>query len=262
MTDAAGKWDAATLTTVASLTKIEREITQLVDDGTDTYSVQDVDVASAIVPASINISSGLGILEIICVAETECVFSGFSISVTESDDDDTFTAYGTGLVIFAKTGTVAAGTELFRYIIPSDMDDYFKPAVTIGTSTGTISIYSESVYDNKIEIAKEMIGDDASEMLLNNHLLEYIEEDDDILDCIYTPADLGLVSDFLTLSLIYSDLAQGDAESAFMNKSKAYRKDYTEHLRKKFKLLTIDPDQAGGSLIYYSKMSYISQAGR
>jgi len=262
MTDSAGKWDAATLTTVASLTKIEREITQLVDDGTDTYSVQDANVASAITPTSINVSSGLGILEIIGIAETECVFDGFSIVVNESDDDDIFTAYGTGLVLYAKTGTVAAGAELFRYVIPSDLEDYFKPKIAIGTSTGTISIYSESVYDDKIEIAKEMLGDDASEMLLNNHLLEYIEEDDDILDCIYTPADLGLVSDFLTLSLIYSDLAQGDAESAFMNKSKSYRKDYTDHLRKKFKLLTIDPDQAGGSLIYYSKMSYIPQAGR
>ena len=264
MADAAGKWDAATLSTLASLSKIENEITQLDSAGSKSYSIQDADVASAITEASLDVSDGKGLIEVIGVAETECVFSGFSVKVMESDDDSTFAEYGTGLTIYSKTGTVAADTVLFRYVIPSDFEDYFKPDITIGTSTGTISIYIESKYNNKINIAKEMLGDDLSELLINNGLLNYIDIDaDDILDCIYVPADLGLTSDLLTLSLIYRDKARGaEDDSLFWQKSKNYYHEYEESLRKKTRLLVIDTAQDGTNLVYYSRLKYIPQAGR
>lgn len=263
MADATGKWDAATLSTVASISRIEREITQLIGVGNATYSVQDVDVSGAITPDSIDISEGKGILEIIAIAETECSFDGFSIKLQDSDDDSTFADFGTGLVIYGNTGTVAAGTILSKFVIPDNMQDYMKPKITIGTSTGTISIYANSKYDDKITLAKEMLGDDAAEMLINNQLLTFLDTTDNVLDCIYTPADLELVSDLLVLSLIYQDLARGaEDDSRFWQKCKQYRKDYREHFSKKFKLMTIDIDQTGDSLVYYSQMNYISQAGR
>jgi hypothetical protein len=263
MADAAGTWDATTLSTVASLAKFEKEITELVSVGSKTYSVQDGDVSDAIAPGSIDVSDLKGTIEVIGVAETQCVLSGLSIAITESDDDSTFTTYGTGLTIYSKTGTVAAGTELFRYVIPSDFEDYFKPSITIGTSTGTISIYANSIWDNKIEMAKAIIGTDLSLLLINNKLREYLEEDDDILDSVYNPTDLGLVSDFKTLELIYSDLARGaDTPSLFWQKSKEYRRKYDEYFLKSVKMLTIDLYQDGTELIYYADLDFISEFKR
>ena len=263
MVDAAGTWAAAILSTLASLTEIESEVTQLVTNGEKDYSVIGGDVSGAITPTGLDVSEGKGVLEIIGIAATECEFSGFSITLTDSDDDSTYAAYGTGLTIYSKTGTVAAGTVLFKYVIPTDFDDYFKPVITIGTSTGTISIYANSKLSDKISIAKKMLGTDMSLLLVNNKLLSSIDiENDNILDCIYNPTTLGIASDFKTLELIYSDLARGDGESQFWQKSLDYRKKYLEYYPKLAKSLVIDPTQDGSNLIYYAQLNYVSQAGR
>jgi len=262
MADAAGTWAAAVLSTLASITKIESEITQLITSGEKDYSVTAANVAAAITPTGLDVSEGKGVLEIVGIAATECVFSSFSISLTDSDDS-TYAAYGTGLTVYSKTGTVAAGTVLFKYVIPTDFDDYFKPVITIGTSTGTISIYANSKLSDKISIAKKMLGTDMSLLLVNNKLLSSIDiENDNILDCIYNPTTLGIASDFKALELIYSDLARGDGESQFWQKSVSYRKKYLEYYPKLAKSLVIDPTQDGGNLIYYAQLDYVSQAGR
>ena len=262
MADAAGTWAAAVLSTLASITKIESEITQLITSGEKDYSVTAANVAAAITPTGLDVSEGKGVLEIVGIAATECVFSSFSISLTDSDDS-TYAAYGTGLTVYSKTGTVAAGTILFRYVIPTDFDDYFKPVITIGTSTGTVSIYAESKLSDKIALAKSILGTDMSLLLVNNKLLSYIDiENENILDCIYNPTTLGIASDFKALELIYSDLARGDGESQFWQKSVSYRKKYLEYYPKLAKGLVIDPTQDGGNLIYYAQLDYVSQAGR
>lgn len=264
MADAAGKWSAATLTTLDTMSRIEREVTQLVSDGDTVYSVQDGNIATELDPDSIDVSDGKGITEIVGVAETELRTDTFSIAVTDSDDDVTFATFGTGLVLYAETDTVAAGTELFRYVIPSTMQDYFKPKITEGSSIGTISIYAVNRYANKIELAKEQLGIDLSEMLINNGILSYIDVDtDDVLDCVYEPSKLGTTSDLLTLSYIYRDLARGaDENSLYWQKHLAYMEEYKDSLRKNCKLLVIDLTQDGNNLIYYSRMNYIAQAGR
>jgi len=262
MADAAGTWAAAVLSTLASITKIESEITQLITSGEKDYSVTAANVAAAITPTGLDVSEGKGVLEIVGIAATECVFSSFSISLTDSDDS-TYAAYGTGLTVYSKTGTVAAGTILFRYVIPTDFDDYFKPVITIGTSTGTVSIYAESKLSDKIALAKSILGTDMSLLLVNNKLLSYIDiENENILDCIYNPTTLGIASDFKALELIYSDLARGDGESQFWQKSLDYRKKYLDYYPKLAKSLVIDPTQDGGNLIYYAQLDYVSQAGR
>ena len=263
MADAAGTWAAAVLSTLASITKIESEITQLITSGEKDYSVTAANVAAAITPTGLDVSEGKGVLEIVGIAATECVFSGFSITLTDSDDDSIYAAYGTGLTVYAKTGTVAADTILFKYVIPSDFEDYFKPAITIGTSTGTISIYANSKLDDKIDIAKKMLGTDMSLLLQNNKILSYIDiENDEVLDCIYNPSTLGVASDFKVLELIYSDLARGDGESQFWQKSLSYRKRYLEYYPKLAKNLVIDLTQDGSNLVYYSQLDYVSQAGK
>jgi hypothetical protein len=264
MADAAGTWSAATLSTLASITQVEAEITQLVTSGTKDYSVTAADVSGAIAPTGLDVSEGKGVLEIIGIAETECVFSGFSIEIIDSADDSDYAAYGTGLTIYAKTGTVAAGTILFKYIIPSNLNDYFKPVITIGTSVGTISIYANSKLADKITIAKELIGTDLSLLLVNNNLLNYIDiETDEILDCIYNPATLSRASDFKTLELIYQDLARGATDASIAwQKKRAYKKDYDNLLAKLVQKLVIDPTQDGGSLQYYSALQFVPQAGR
>lgn len=265
MADAAGTWDAATLSTVASITKFEKEISQLESIGDTTYSVTAASVAAAITATALDVSGGKKTLEIIAIAATKCVFSGFSITVTDSDsdDDDTYAAYGTGLTLYSKTGTVAAGTILFKWIIPSDMEDYFKPAITIGTSTGTVSIYANSVWADKIELAKSIIGTDVALLLNNNNLRTYLDDDDDVLDSIYNPTALGLASDFKALELIYKDLARGaETPSLYWSKGKAYAESYKEYLQKQVKMLTIDLYQDGSNLVYYSDLNYVSQAGR
>jgi len=267
MADAAGTWAAIALSTLASITQIESEITQLVTSGTKAYSVTDADVSGAITPTGLDVSEGKGVLEIIGIAATECKFSGFGITLTDSDDDSTYDStyvvYGTGLIVYSKTGTVAAGTILFKYVIPTDFEDYFKPVIDIGTSTGTISIYANSKLDDKIALAKKMLGTDMSLLLQNNKILGYIDiENDEVLDCIYNPSTLGVASDFKTLELIYSDLARGDGESQFWQKSLSYRKRYLEYYPKLAKNLVIDLTQDGSNLVYYSQLDYVSQAGR
>ena len=263
MADAAGTWDAATLSTVASITKFEKEISQLNSIGDTTYSVEDGDVSSAITPTALYVSDGKKTLEIIGIAATICVFSGFSITLTDSNDDDTYTEYGTGLIIYSKTGTVAAGKVLFKWIVPDDFDDYLKPKINTGTSTGTISIYANSIWDDKIALAKSIMGTDVSLLLNNNNLRQYLDDDDNVLDSIYNPTVLGLASDFKTLELIYKDLARGaELPSLYWSKGKAYEKSYKEYLQKQVKMLTIDVSQDGTNLVYYSDLDFVSQAGR
>ena len=264
MADAAGTWSAATLSTLASITQVEAEITQLVTSGTKDYSVTAADVSGAIVPTGLDVSEGKGVLEIIGIAVTECVFNGFSISITDSEDNSTYATYGTGLTIYAKTGTVAAGTILFKYVIPSNFSDYFKPVITIGTSTGTVSIYANSKLEDKITIAKEMVGSDLSLLLVNSHLLDYIDiETDEVLDCVYDPESLSRAGDFKALELIYQDLARGAADtSLYWQKSRAYRRDYKEYFNKLVQKLVIDPTQDGSNLVYYSRLQFVPQAGR
>lgn len=263
MADAAGRWDGTTFSTVSSIAKLEKEITELASEGSKTYSVTGGDVSAEFMPDSIDVSDGKGTLELIGIASTECVFDAFSISLQESDDDETFADYGTGLTVYSKTGTVAADTVLFRYVIPSDFEDYLKPKITVGTSTGTISIYVNTIWQNKIDTAKEMLGTDVSLLLMNNVLLDYLEEDDDILDSVYNPSIFGLVSDFKVLELIYSDLASGaDNESLFWQKSINYNHKYEEYLKKQAKLATIDLTQDGNNLIYYTRLDFIPEIKR
>jgi len=263
MADAAGTWTAATLSTVASITKFEGEISQLQSIGDTSYSVTAGNVATTITPVSLDVSDGKKSLEIIGIAATQCVFSGFAVTVTESDDDETFTAYGTGLILFSKAGTVAAGSTLFKWVIPSDFADYFKPAITKGSSTGTISIYANSIWAGKIALAKSIIGTDLSLLLNNNMIRDNLADDDDVLDCIYNPAVLGLASDFKVLELIYKDLARGaEIPSLYWSKGKAYEEAYREYLQKQVKLLTVDINQDQTNLVYYSDLNFVAQAGR
>jgi hypothetical protein len=266
MADAAGTWAATTLSTAASLVKIEKEISQLSSVGTLTYSVNAGNVASAITPTAIDVSDGKGSLEIIGVAASACKLINFNITLTGSDDGTTYTAFGTGLTIYAVTTAVdvVSGAILFKYVIPSNFKDYIKPVITTGTSTGTISIYANSVWDDKITLAKSIIGTDLRLLLINNNLLGYIDDDtDEILDDIYNPTTLGMASDFKALELIYSDLARGEeANSLYMQKSRAYKKRYDEYFPKLVQNLVIDLYQDGSDLIYYGNLHFIPQAGR
>jgi hypothetical protein len=101
-------------------------------------------------------------------------------------------------------------------------------------------------------------------LLLNNNLIrQYLDDDDDVLDSIYNPTALGLASDFKVLELIYKDLARGaEIPSLYWSKGKAYGESYKEYLQKQVKMLTIDLNQDGKTLIYYSNLDFVSQAGR
>lgn len=253
-----GKWAAASLATSANLAEIESEINQLTSAGEDSYTATAVNLADATNPivtgvTSIDVSTGKGLIEIIGIIKTMGAISNtktLTIKMTDSDDDITFNAIHTGAILYTKTasGTVSLtpNTVLFRWVVPSDCEDYIKVAISSDADNrGTIDIYAQAVWGSKIDVAKEFLGEDLERMLKNAGLdvnLNYSADDPDILlDIINNPEIFKRAHGYLTLALIYEDLGMGGSvEDIYQIKCRRYFEKYRERLNTAWGLKNLD----------------------
>lgn len=245
-------WANTTLSTNETLQKWESEILSLTNDGEKQYFFQDADITGE--SNSIQISP---FQEIIAVATSDLVLDSCQIKIKHSDDNSTFSDYGS-LILYEKTGNITDDTELFRYVLPTDIKDYVKIEIS-GTNTGNISIYVKSRWADKITLAKDILGVDLELRLLQDGYTVDYDDGENILDLIANPTIFTNASDFMTLHLIYTDLAIGQNDEVFQKKAELYENRYKLELEKTTKLVDIDIDMDGTTDAYNQKLDLGSE---
>jgi hypothetical protein len=255
-------WATQTFTTIDDLLKLESEITRLTSTGTASYIGEGVSIAAAAPEFdSITVSRGD---EVVAIAATQLTVKDgeeLTIYLVDSDDDTTFANIATGNVNYSVTPsggdlTVTADTELFRWIVTSDTEDYLKAVATsAAVNSGTISIYSTSKWADKISVAKDYMAVDIELMLINNGFRDYVDYSagDEPKDLITNLSIFDMASHMKTLELIFFDLARGDEDSIFWHKMVYYREMYKLHLDKAWELKNIDVDLDGDTDNYRDK---------
>ncbi len=251
-------WANTTFTTPSDLAKIEEEITRNTSVGTDLYSATAANLAGATpTVSSVDVSGTKGTLQFIGVVNTTGkIKDGQSLTITmqDSDDDITFAEIHKGQRVYYRAASgsdidLTAGDILFRWIVPTDSEDYVKAIITSNAAnSGKIDIYATSKWTEKIALAKAFMGDDIERMLINAGLdtnMDYAD-DDVLLDIINNKEIFDECSHYLTLSLIFEDImTSGDETDVFRIKADRYRKRYESKMITQFGLKDLDIDQDG-----------------
>ena len=260
-------WATHTFVTPADLAKVEEEINRLVGVGTDTYTATAVDISDDTDPivedvTSIDVSDSKGISVIIGEAKTSLIIADgetLTIKLYDSADDATFTNINNGLVIWERTASgsnieIAAGTELFRYIVPATAEDYVKAQISSSAdNSGTIDIYCQSMWTNKIALGKQFMGEDIEKYLQSigyGTWLDY-ENDEELKDMITNLDIFNEANLYLVLSLIYEDLCISESDNdQYKFKADRYRNRYQTRLNMLFSLKNISLGADGETDIY------------
>lgn len=121
----------------------------------------------------------------------------------------------------------------------------FSTTTTIAKWEQEINDLTSSDWNDKIDLAKTIMGSDVELRLLKTGFGKYIDfkAGEDVKDLITNPEIFNLASDFKTLQLIYEDLAKGDTDSYFWVKSRLYKTRYDEELNRVWALKNMDYDQ-------------------
>jgi len=258
-------WALTTFTTLADLATIEEEILQLSSNATNSYTATAVNLATATDPivtgvTKVDISNGKGITEIVGVVNTTgAIADGHSLTIKlyDSADDVTYAEIHAGQRVYYRAAsgagiTLTAADELFRWVVPSDCEDYVKAVITSSASnTGKIDIYTISKLASKIALAKVFMGEDLERMLISAGY-EVNESDDEILLDLINNKDLfNYCSHYLSLALIYEDeMTTGDETDIYKVKADRYYKRYKDKLSIVFPLKDIDTNEDGTTDIY------------
>jgi len=140
-------WANTTFTTPADLAKIEEEINRQSAVGTTSYTAEALNIAATTpTTTSVSVSNLKGVIEFVSVINTTgAIDSAQSLTVTfqDSDDDVTFAAIHTGSRVYYKAGTttLTAGDVLFKWVVPSDTEDYVKAVIASNAAnSGKIDI--------------------------------------------------------------------------------------------------------------------------
>lgn len=126
---------------------------------------------------------------------------------------------------------------------------------TLSTSTSIGKIESEinsltsTNWDNKIAIAKELIGDRLEVILTERNIRVDEAGGDVLLDVIANPTVFNLSSDYMTLHLIYDDLSQGQ-EGLYMQKLQKYNDYFERKFSEDVKRMNLDYDNDGTTDAY------------
>ena len=262
-----GTWSNATLSTTTSLAKIESEINELTSSGAKTYLAEAVDIDTATDPivtgiSAIDISDGKGSLEIWGVVNTTgAIASEHSLRIKIYDcatESGTFVEIDIGQRIYYRdiAATLTEDDVLFKWVVPSHCEDWIQVVISSSTSnSGKIDIYAVAKWSNKISLAKELLGEDMERSLMNENLDHFINyaDGEDLKDIVFNPTIFSIASDYLTLSLIYEDLANADEDSIFYKKSQNYRVKYERQFKKAYNLKNLDLDLDSDADIYKSK---------
>ena len=248
-------WDDTTLSTTASLAKIEREINNLIESSGTEYLSDGFNIAVASGnTSSVDVTGGM--IEIVGkVATVLSIKDGKALTVTiqDSADDVTFATIYTGGILYTKTASgttaVAAGTELFRYVAPTNIEDYVRCVVTSdATNTGTLDIYTASKWAEKIAFAKDKLKNKLNTWLVMRGYQDYPDYDNDevLIDIISNPSEFAMASDLLTCHYIFRDLATGKGDDhIYYLKSQEYKADFEEEFNEAVRRIKLDKDQDG-----------------
>lgn len=269
-----------TFSTLITLAKWESEIAQLISGAANDYLATAVNIASGTDPitaliTSVNVQDGKGVIEILGKAKTALTIKDgktLSIKIYDSADDVTFAEIHNGQRVFYRAASgsdisIAAGTELFRWVVPSDSEDYVKSLIASdATNSGTIDIYTVSLWEAKIDKAKDLMGVDIEVVLVNRGLDYWLDQEggevvNDIITN-YSDEVWVIACDFKTLFLIYQDLSEGNEESNWYGKMMKYKNRYKEALSNAMKLADLDLDQDAETDIYGANLEKIGRNTR
>jgi hypothetical protein len=250
-----GTWSTTTIATTTDIAKFEAEILNLTSAGDTTYLMEDVSIAvDSPVCVSIDVSDGKGTIEIIGVAETELTIASAEILQfipQDSGDDITYADVADGNKAYYHKGlpsTIAADTELFRYVVPTISEDYLNFSCdSDSTNAGTVSIYASAKWTNKYDVAKDLLKTQIELRLLQDGYGKYIDYDDDEvpIDIIFNPEVFKYTMCFYWLSLIYDDLSNGNDDSVYGQKAIMYRERAEFEFNREYSLKNLDIDQDG-----------------
>lgn len=117
-------------------------------------------------------------------------------------------------------------------------------STTIAKIETEINSLTSTNWDNKIALAKEIIGDKL-EVILTERGIRVDEADSKILlDVIANPTVFNLSSDYLTLHMIYDDLSQGQ-DGLYLVKSEKYNAYFERKFSEDLKRMNLDLDNDG-----------------
>ena len=126
-------------------------------------------------------------------------------------------------------------------------------ATTIAKIESEVNDLTSSDWSNAIATAKTMIGSRLENLLSQRGIGVNEVDGEELLDCVVDADTIfGLCSDFLTLHLIYNDLADGNNESSYHEKSVFYRAMFEEQLDVDIKRIKLDPNLDDTTDIYRS----------
>jgi hypothetical protein len=247
-------WANTTIATIADLVKIESEIANLTTTGDSTYFGTDIDIATATpLFTSVDVSDGKGITEIICVTTDSLgIASGKTLSFTTQDsaDDVTFADISTGNLNYYKKGAptiVVSGTELFRYVVPTTAEDFLNfTCSSDATNSGTVSIYAVAKWNDKYDVAKDLLKSITELRLIADGKDKYIDypNGDILIDVIYNPEIFKYTMLFLWASIIYEDLSNSETDS-YGIKQQLYKEKADREFEREYSLKYIDENQDG-----------------
>ena len=115
------------------------------------------------------------------------------------------------------------------------------------TETSTFGDYS---WQDKIDLAKEMLGNDISTKLKEYGLYVDYEAGEVLIDLLTNPTTFLVACDYLTLSLIYQDLLSGGFNELFVQKYQIYSQRYQDELAKGLKRMDIASTPSGTTTDY------------
>ena len=118
---------------------------------------------------------------------------------------------------------------------------------------------TDNTWQDKIDLAKEMLKYEIETALteMNYYVDEFAGKR--LIDIISNPETFSIASDYLTLHLIYTDLANGGFNELFQNKADYYWKRYKQELNNCFKRLNIDYNQTGNPIYRVKIEGYVSR---
>lgn len=218
-------WADVTLTTPASIAKIEKEINTLTNLGTEKTLLSEEALAQTKATDAIDIHMlrGFAIIEI-AVSE-QSVDCDFTATLQHSDTNASFESTSLSIAI-TEDDLVPS-----QIVVPLDTLDYIRFNVVRTAGTCDIVITAKSVFADKHEVAKDII---------RQMLYTYIGSGIDDLD---NPEELQTPANFLVLHLIYADLVLGSGENEiYAHKMKHYWKMYNDMIKLALRRLTKDEE--------------------
>ena len=257
-------WNTATLSTVSSLTKWERNIADLSSNAINEYLEESLDISSSNNGDGINVESAKGGVSVVCVADSDLVVGGsLSVAFKDSADDITYSEINAGSRSFYDAATTLSEDDiLFYFRIPSHCAKYIRSEVTAVSCTGTISIYTIGDLTDKIEKAKVLLGLDIEQALNNRGYVVDYSEGEVLLDIVNNSSKFATASDFKTLMLIFEDLANNDENSEFYQKMRIYEARYSKVFNQAINLVDLDTNLDGTTDDYKAEAQPIARSTR